>query len=300
MTGEAGAAALWDARVVRPLSKRENAVWEVALPDGARAALRLHRPGYQSEAAIRSELWWCGALAARGLPVPAPVPRPDGALTGVAPSGRVVSVVSWVEGEPIGAAGVPLAGTPAAQAEVHHALGRLLARIHAATDALVPPPWFTRPRWDREGLVGEAPLWGRFWEHPALSPTDRGVLLAARGYLSARLDGPLAPIHADVLRENVLAGPRGLSLIDFDDSGTGLRLYDLGTVLSQCLGEPAFPEIRAALMQGYGTADLAAVEAMTLMRCCASVGWTMPRLPPGHPIHASHIARAVGLARRLV
>ena len=34
-----------------------------ALPRG-RAALRLHRQGYQDAAAIRSELWWCAALAA--------------------------------------------------------------------------------------------------------------------------------------------------------------------------------------------------------------------------------------------
>lgn len=297
----AAAAALWGARPVRPLSQRENEVWQVDLPDGRPAALRLHRAGYQSAAAIRSELWWCGQLAARGLPVPAPVPLPDGGLVGQAADGRLVSVVEWVEGKALGAAGVPLAGTATEQADRHYALGRLLARIHAVTAALTLPDWFDRPRWDAAGLVGPAPLWGRFWDHPALSPDQAALLRQARdrlGEVLAPLPQPAYPIHADVLRENVLVGPSGLSLIDFDDSGWGFPLYDLGTVLSQCLAEPAFPDLRAALLQGYGTDDGDMVDAMTLMRCCASVGWAMTRLPPGHPVHASHIARAVGLARR--
>ena len=295
------AAALWGARPLRALSRRENEVWQIELPDGRPAALRLHRTGYQSAAAIRSELWWCGELAARGLPVPAPVRLPDGDLVGRT-EGRLVSVVGWIEGVPLGAAGIPLDGTPARQAKLHHALGVLLARVHAATAALDLPPGFARPRWDDAGLVGDAPLWGRFWDHPALAPDESALLAETRDHLRARLtalSGPLLPVHADVLRENVLVGPAGLSLIDFDDSGWGYPLYDLGTVLSQCLDEPAFADLQAALMQGYGTTDIATVEAMILLRCCASVGWAMTRLPPGHPVHARHIARAVGLARRL-
>ena len=66
----------WDATITAELRNRENAVYALRLPDGSRAALRLHRLGYQTEAAIRSELWWCREMAARGLPVPAP-PRPS-------------------------------------------------------------------------------------------------------------------------------------------------------------------------------------------------------------------------------
>jgi hypothetical protein len=38
------------------------------------------------------------------------------------------------------------------------------------------------------------------------------------------------------------------------------------------------------------------VDLFTLARCCASVGWTMPRLAPDDPIHRSHIARALHCA----
>jgi hypothetical protein len=39
---------------------------------------------------------------------------------------------------------------------------------------------------------------------------------------------------------------------------------------------------------------------MTLMRCCASVGWTMPRLAPDDPIHRSHITRMLKLAAHVL
>lgn len=299
------AAAFWGARPECLLVERENAVWRVRLGDGRAAALRLHRAGYQTEAAIRSELWWCGALAERGMPVPAPVAGPGGEVLHHLPGGRFASLLGWVEGAPIGAAGVPLAGHEATQAEVHYCLGALLARVHAVTDGLCLPEWFERPAWDIDGLLGERPFWGRFWEHPALTAEEAALMVRARAWLRLRIaeharGAGTAPIHADVLRENVLALDGALSLIDFDDSGMGYRLYDLGTVLSQSLAEPAFPAIRAALMAGYGTGDGDMVDAFTLMRCCASVGWTMPRLAPGDPIHRRHILRATALAARLV
>ena len=187
----------------------------------------------------------------------------------------------------------------------HRALGRLVADFHAATAKLTLPPQFSRPRWDIPGLVGEAPFWGRFWEHPAASPDQRRTLESARAYLGERLEdhaktAPIVPIHADVLRENVLVNDHSLSLIDFDDSGWGFALYDLGTVLSQNLYEPAYPDIRDALMAGYGTTDTETVEMFTLARTCASVGWTMPRLAPDDPVHPRHIARACMWAERLI
>jgi Ser/Thr protein kinase RdoA (MazF antagonist) len=300
MTEAEEAARLWGGQVVRPLRLRENEVYEVSL-SGRRAALRLHRRGYQSADAIRSELWWCAQLAGQGLPVPEAIDLPDGGHLAILAGGRMASVVDWVEGESFGEAGVPLAGLAADQTQQHYALGRVLAQVHAATDRLTLPDWFTRPHWDREGLVGEAPLWGRFWEHPALTTREADILGAARDWLAVQLaaDGDtLGLIHADVLRENIIVNGNSLSLIDFDDSGFGFRAYDLGTVLSQNLYEPAYGEIRAALCDGYGLADAGKVDAFTLARTLASVGWAAPRLPPESPVHASHIARAVMFTHR--
>lgn len=295
------AAAHWGGTLTRLLRNRENVVFEMALPQG-RAALRLHRTGYQSPAAIRSELWWCDALARTGVPVPAALPTRDGAPFVTLSTGRIASAIAWIEGEALGEAGVPFARPLPETLALHAALGTLLARLHRTTDTLTLPQGFTRPRWDADGLVGETPFWGRFWDHPAATPAQAATLARARAFLRETLGQPLDTglIHADVLRENVLVNDRSVSLIDFDDSGYGFRLYDLGTVLSQNLYEPAYPDIRDALMAGYGTTDTDLVEAFTLARTCASVGWTMPRLAPDDPIHRSHIARAVMCADRLI
>jgi Ser/Thr protein kinase RdoA (MazF antagonist) len=221
------------------------------------------------------------------------------------PSGRFATVVGWIDGVPLGAAGVPLAGNADDQTHRHLALGALLARVHTASDRLTLPAEFSRPRWDSDGLVGEAPFWGRFWDHPALHPDEVAIARRARDLLRERLSeaGPIGLIHADVLRENVLVNGPSLSLIDFDDAGFGYRLYDLGTVLSQNLAEPHLPAIAEALAEGYAATrplDPAILPAMTLMRCCASVGWTVPRLAPEDPIHRSHIARMLKLAAHLL
>jgi Ser/Thr protein kinase RdoA (MazF antagonist) len=274
-------------------------VLEMALPTG-RAALRLHRQGYQSPDAIRSELWWCAELARAGLPVPAAIPAQDGSLLVGLEDGRYASAIAWIEGEALGEADRPFALPLPRVLELYHRLGTLLAEVHRVTDTLSPPPWFARPRWDRDGLVGEAPFWGRFWDHPAATPDQRQVLVRARDALRERLEGPVGLIHADVLRENVLVRDGAVSLIDFDDSGYGFRLHDLGTALLQTVGHPEHPQLRDALMAGYGTTDRAMVDAFTLARALASVGWTMPRLAAADPIHRSHLARAMLCASRVL
>ena len=300
------AAAHWGARVVSLLSHRENAVYEIKLADGARAALRLHRPGYQDHAAIRSELWWCAALADKGVAVPAALPDQAGNWLAELPGGRVASVIEWVSGVPLGAGGQPLPYPPTQSLHLHRAFGTLIAQFHAATDSLTLPADFTRPRWDIDGLVGDAPLWGRFWDHPEATPAQTARMIHVREFLRDRMTthlatgASMAPIHADLLRENLFVDGDKVSLIDFDDSGWGFRLYDLGTALAQNLEEPAYPDIRDALMEGYGTTDRAMVETFTLMRCCASVGWAMTRLGPGDPVHPRHLARAMACADRMI
>lgn len=310
MSAEAAeAAAHWGgASRLRLINDRENAVYEAWFPFG-RAALRLHRTGYQTEAAIRSELWWCAAMADAGAPVPRALPAQDGQMLKALSSGRMASVIAWIDGPGFGEAGVPLTGSRDEQVARFRAVGDLVARFHDATDALTLPDWFTRPRWDIDGLTGDQPFWGRFWDHPALTAEEAGVLLQARAHVRAVLQahqakgGDFGLIHADVLRENVLMAPDEPKLIDFDDAGWGFRAYDLGTMMSQTLYEPHLPHLAAALAEGYAARrplDHGLIPVATLARCCASVGWAAPRLAPDHPVHRRHIDRAVTLARSVM
>ena len=301
------AAAHWHGRILRLISSRENAVFEIATPTG-RAALRLHRQGYQDPAAIRSELWWCAALADAGVSVPRPMPTADRSLLVQLSNGRLASCIAWSDGAPLGQGGKPFDAPVKVLLDQHFGLGQLIAKMHSATDQLTLPVDFTRPRWDVDGLVGETPFWGRFWDHPAATPAEAARLGDIRRWLHAQLadhaaTGNFGPIHADILRENILVDGPSISLIDFDDSGLGFRAYDLGTVMVQNVYEPAYGEIRDALIDGYKTqrpADRATVEMFTLARTCASVGWTMPRLGPDDPIHKSHIARCLFVADKII
>jgi Ser/Thr protein kinase RdoA (MazF antagonist) len=308
----AEAARLWgSAGVSRLIKDRENAVHEIILPGGERAALRLHRPGYQSPAAIRSELWWMGRLADAGIPVPCPVPSLDNELV-VKVGGRVASVVSWVEGEQIGDGATPLEPDLEGVVTRYRALGHLIAAMHNATDALPLPPDFERLRWDRPAYVGEAPLWGRFWENPALTPEEAEVLRAARSAADAALarheaeGADFGLIHADVLRENVLTREGRLSLIDFDDSGFGFRAYDLATAEVQGLEDPMNAPASLALHQGYRAArrsdapPLGDVTLFVALRAFASCGWIVTRAPLNDPRQRFYADRAVRAARRLV
>ena len=145
------------AEVPRLISHRENAVYDVVLSAG-RAALRLHRPGYRSEAEIAAELVWTEALTAAGFAAPGPVRALDGGLVARLGSGQLASVIAWMDGAPIGSGLQPLPGSAADQAALYHEVGGLLAQLHNVTDALDLPDGFVRPLWDRDGLTGAEPV----------------------------------------------------------------------------------------------------------------------------------------------
>lgn len=291
----------------RLISHRENAVFEVVLKTGERAALRLHRPGYVTRNDIVSELVWAQGLHTAGSGVPTPVPTTAGDLVHSLPDGQNVSVISWLDGTPIGAGETPLAGTLADQIALYTEVGKTLAQLHTATDALILPPDFSRPSWDIDGFLGPNPLWGRFWEHPMLDEDDRELLQVARMMARSSMKEYLPKadfglIHADALRENILATDKGLSLIDFDDSGFGFRLYDITTALTQSLEDENLPDLYAAIVEGYDSLrplspeDRAMMPLFSMMRSFASLGWIVPRLPDDHPKIPVYFDRALSAA----
>jgi len=294
------------------ISHRENAVFDVTLHDGTRAALRLHRPGYRTSPEILAELDWTAALSSNGFPAPAPIPTLSGDLVVDAGDGILATMIGWVEGAPVGSGDAPLPGDRAGHVDLHRRIGGLLARLHATSDRLELPQGLDRPTWDCDGLLGPAPLWGRFWENPSLSAEEIDLLQRARTKAKSVLDAYEEPdfglIHADPLRENIFAAPgaQALSLIDYDDGGYGYRMYDLGVALTQALDEPHLDDLAAALLEGYaGLRPLPRHAArdlpmFTMLRCCASLGWVMPRLSPSHWKMEIYRRRALATARRFL
>ncbi|RYH02637.1 homoserine kinase [Salipiger sp. IMCC34102] len=265
----------------RLIAARENAVYRVTR-GGTSLALRLHRTGYRSDAELASELDWMAAVAAAGIGVPAPVPASDGALLHVV-DGVQVDVLTWLEGETLAEA--LDAASPDTRRQLFAALGAEMARLHAASDAWTPPPGFRRCRWDRDGLLGEMPLWDRFWRNPGLTTEDRALFEAFRTQAHDALgeDGAEADtglIHADLVAANVLVGREGLALIDFDDGGYGYRLFDIATALFKHMTAPDYPALKAALLESYTDlrgVDLSRLDLFLALRAATYVGWNITR-----------------------
>ncbi|RWC44086.1 MAG: aminoglycoside phosphotransferase [Mesorhizobium sp.] len=275
------------------LKYRENAVFRVILPDGQPAAMRIHRLGYHTDAALRSELQWMGFLKSAGIATPSPVATPAGELyvlvsTAVQP--RQADCLSWLEGRAVGARGVPLDYTPEQARQVFTAIGRTIAHMHNVTSAWAPPAGFTRHAWDFDGFFGANPNWGRFETSPFLDGARRELVFQAREKAvkalsehecSARNFGI---IHADLVRENVLVHEGAIRIIDFDDCGYGWHMYDLAVALYQNREEAIYPLIEAALLDGYRqeraltAQDIATLPLFSALRGFAFLGWVQSRV----------------------
>lgn len=298
------------AQVPELLKYRENAVFKVRLESGEAAALRLHRPGYHPEAALRSELAFMKVLGDHGLDVPKPIATKTGAL--LAPvtgeETQFVDLIGWVPGRQVGESGKPLDHSDAEVADIYHNIGVAMARLHNIADNWDMPAEFRRPSWDKAGLVGDRPLWGRFWDCPDLAEQDRDFLTDLRDRLRQRIEAlpvdlDYGLIHADLVRENVLVDGDHVALIDFDDCGYGWRLFDIATALLRNRREPRYASITASLIEGYRShraldeATLALLPLFLLLRGVTYIGWAAER--PELPDHEARLARYTAEVRDL-
>lgn len=276
------------------LKYRENAVFRVVAPNGRPAALRIHRHGYHSDDALRSELAWMQALRTSGIDVPGVVPTLERDLfTTVAvddvPERRQVDMMEWLTGQPFGTLEN---GLSSAIADIRHAfalVGQLVARLHNHAATWSQPEGFVRHAWDTDGLLGERPLWGRFWELKNLSPSQRGLIDRARTRARRDLIAYGKPphayglIHADFLTDNLILDKDRIKLLDFDDCGFGWHLFDLATIFLFFRGADTYDTIRKAVIEGYRAVralpdeQLAHMPLFYLVRSFTYLGWVHTR-----------------------
>lgn len=247
--------AAWPGAVPEPLMISENATFRVR--GGPRAAvLRIYRPGYQSDAAIASELAWIAAL------------RRDTDLDLIEP--LVADGARAVLVDPVtGRRGVlfgELPGAPIADADLtreHFArLGAIAATLHSHTAGWPLPAGFERFTWDVGATIGDGARWGSWRRGPGVTAAHVAAIAPAAARVAARLAGfgtgpdRFGLTHGDLRAANLITGGgaaagRAFTVIDFDDAGFTWHLFDFAAAVSFVETDPRLGEWADAWTDAY-------------------------------------------------
>lgn len=275
---------LWDLpkdASARLINVSENATYLIE-SQSEKAILRIHREDYHSRRAIECELAWAEALRKDGLVATAGHRKgrdgravQEGRIEGLTP--RYMVLFDFLDGD-----------QPSEDQDLavpFEALGEIAARTHLhARDWRRPEP-FERLRWDLDAVFGPDATWGDWRDAPNLSPDAALVLERVEATIRRRLtafgEGPdrFGLIHADMRLANLLIGPVGPQLIDFDDCGFGWRLYDFAAGVSFMEGHPQVPALRAAWVRGYRKVvdlteeDEREIDTFVMFRRMALLAW---------------------------
>jgi Ser/Thr protein kinase RdoA (MazF antagonist) len=268
--------------IVCLINHSENQIFAINAPSGGRYAMRVHRIGYQSRAAIESELHWLVALRRdTDLPVPTPLAGRDGhflqSFTGADGVQRFAVLFEFIDGvEP----------SPADDlTALFNTLGRYAAVLHNHAQAWARPRGFERPEWNARTILDAEAPWGDWRQAPGVGPGNRELLERLDRTLRQRLAGygqspeRFGLIHADMRLGNLLVDGDAVTLIDFDDCGFSWFVYDFAAAISFYETAPNVPTLKSAWIAGYQSvrqlndADIAAIDTMVMLRRMALLAW---------------------------
>lgn len=260
----------------------ENWTYLIESP-GSRKVLRVHRPGYHSLLAIRSELSWQDAIRQSAqADTPSALSGIDGdpiqtvAVKGLAEPLRMV-MFEFVEGE-----------QPREDqnlSEPFEVLGRLAASLHDFTESWQRPEPFDRLSWDTRAVFGPDANWGDWRAAPNVTAQVRDVLeqtekrIAERLLAYGRERDRFGLIHADMRLANLLIDGPTVWLIDFDDCGFGWYMYDFAAAISFMEDHPQVPTLKQSWLKGYrsvrelGAEHEGELDTLVMLRRMALLAW---------------------------
>jgi len=261
----------------------ENATYKVEAPSGQRWALRVHRDGYHSDDAIRSELAWLMDLRAKGVvTTPVPVPGLDGELLQkvphpAMPRPRNVVLSNWETGsEP---------GVNEDLRKPFEILGEVTARMHRHVRQWKRPDWFERLTWDFDTSLGDRPHWGRWRDGMGMDAAKQNLFGKTVELIGHRLaaygkgEDRFGLIHCDLRLANLLVDGPEVKVIDFDDSGFSWFMYDAATPVSFYEHLPEVPDLIRHWLIGYRRvidlpqADEDEIPTLVMLRRLLLVAW---------------------------
>mgnify|MGYP000082090967 CR=1 FL=1 len=236
----------------------ENTTFKLLDNKGDSYQVRIHRYNYHSDKAILEEITWVNRLFNKGMDVPCPVHNKAGKFLSKEifrfdDTSRQVVIFKWVKGRRI------LTYFPDHK---FSQIGKTLAFLHKDTFNYKVKH---RKYWGADGLVGKNKTYGKTkkieWltqkEEALLKRVTKTNLRLLRKY--ERNTNKVGLIHADIHSGNILMNKGEVCLIDFDDCGDGMHLYDIATTLYKPwrnytlkkLPYKRYTEIQDYLLQAY-------------------------------------------------
>ena len=278
--------------VISLIKERENVVFKVVTQSNQKFALRIHRANYHTDAQLQSEIQWMQAIQNAGIDVPEVIPTLNGNyFSHVKINGEVcqVDLFMWVDGEQLGTVEGGLGENQAHIKQVFGTIGRISGQLHNQSSNWNPPKCFDRKAWDIDGLLGEQPHWGRFWELEQLTAEQKNLLLDVRNKTRRALieygyhTDTYSMIHADFSPENFLCDGEKTRVIDFDDAGMGWHLFEIATALYFFQTDSHYELAYDALIEGYRSnrvlsdKDLSQLPLFMVLRAVTYLGWLHSR-----------------------
>jgi len=285
----------------------ENETYKVEAPSGKRWALRVPRPGYQSQNALASELAWLVALRQDGVvATPVPVAGLNGEWIQIArPTSvaepRYVVLFEWESGRQ------PDAGMDLRQC--FHSLGAIAAKMHLHSRTWQRPAGFERFTWNFETALGEVSRWGRWRDGLGMDAAKLDLFGRTAELIQQRLarygSGPdrFGLAHCDLRLANLLMDGSQVKVLDFDDCGFGWYMYDAATSVSFFEHLPDVPGLIELWLEGYrtvrevGKADEEEIPTLVMLRRLLLVAWLGSRSEsdPARSLGAAYTEQTVGL-----
>lgn len=276
----------WDglnAAQITLINHTENATFQLDLPDGSKKILRVHRPGYNSRAAVLSELNWCSSLREDTvLKTPIAIAGANGqklqqSAVGPESTQQFMVLFEFEEGrEPQDDEDLTLH---------FEQLGQMAAVAHNHVQQWTIPGNFERLHWTAKSILDKDGLWGDWRQAPGMTLEFRDIFDQLDQLLRRRLstfgmsNNRYGLIHADMRLANLLIDGNEVKLIDFDDCGFCWYLYDFAAAISFIEDSPEIPALKTAWLKGYRSerelneTDEAEIETFVMLRRMALTAW---------------------------
>lgn len=235
------------------LTISENATYKAEDDSGRSMIIRVHRPGYHTDAEILSELAWIEALRRDGVVVtPSPLAKSDGSLLTLFSDGRTMRRAVAFE--------MMSGREPDASSDLvawYRRLGEINARLHGHARGWTRPSNFVRKIWNFDTIIGPNAHWGDWRAAPGLDAAGLAILERVHALLERQVhaygesDDRFGLVHCDMRAANLLVEGNRLGVIDFDDCGISWFGYDFAAAASFMEQEPFIQALMAAWLDGY-------------------------------------------------